>query len=117
MEPITIISTAIALATPYLIKSGESVAEKIGEEVWELLKKPFTKEKREELFVAPPEEKQLELIKKELLVKITDDPEYRKELLQTISRAQANLNQQNINNQGKVEKQINIQTNSGNIKF
>ena len=39
MEPITIITTALALATPYLAKTGEKVAEKIGEDVWNMLKK------------------------------------------------------------------------------
>ena len=33
MEPITLITTAIALATPYLLKTGESIAESIGEDV------------------------------------------------------------------------------------
>ena len=43
MEPITLITTALALATPYLIKSGEKIAEGIGEEIWNLIKKPFIK--------------------------------------------------------------------------
>lgn len=117
MEPITIITTAIALASPYLAKTGEKVAEKIGEDVWNMLKKPFKEDRKKELFPESPNEKQLEKIKEELLLKIKDNESFKNELLQTIAEAKTNLNQQNINNQGKVEKQINIQTNTGDIKF
>ena len=117
MEPITIIKTALALASPYLAKKGEKVAEKIGEDVWNMLKKPFKKDKEKELFPESPNETQLEKIKEELLLKVQSNESYKNELLQTISDAKTDLNQQNINNQGKVEKQINIQNNTGNIKF
>jgi uncharacterized protein YaaW (UPF0174 family) len=117
MEPITIITTALALASPYLAKTGEKVAEKIGEDVWNMIKKPFKKDEKKELFAEPPNETQLEKIKQELLLKVQNNESYKNELLQTISEAKTNLNQQNINNQGKVEKQINIQTNTGDIKF
>lgn len=117
MEPITIITTAISFASPYLVKTGEKVAEKIGEEVWNMLKKPFTKEKRKDLFPESPNNEQLEKIKEELLIKVRENESYKKELLKTITEAKTSLNQQNINNQGKVKKQINIQTNSGDIKF
>jgi predicted RND superfamily exporter protein len=60
---------------------------------------------------------QLEKIKNELLLNVQNNESYKNELLQTITEAKTNLNQQNINNQGKVEKQINIQTNTGDIKF
>ena len=49
MEPVTLITTAIALATPYLLKTGESIAEGIGEDIWKLIKKPFTKDKEDQL--------------------------------------------------------------------
>jgi len=117
MEPITIITTALALASPYLAKTGEKVAEKIGEDVWSILKKPFKKDKRKELFPESPDEAQLIKIKEELLLKVQNNDSFRNELLQTIIEAKTNLNQQNINNQGRVKKQINIQTNTGDIKF
>ncbi len=117
MESLTIIKTALALASPYLAKTGEKVAEKIGEDVWNMLKKPFKNDKKRELFSESPNETQLEKIKEELLLKIQNSESYKNELLQIITGAQKNLNQQNISNQGKVEKQINIQTNTGDIKF
>ncbi|MBZ9629800.1 hypothetical protein LB465_03330 [Salegentibacter sp. LM13S] len=117
MEPITIITTALSLASPYLAKTGEKVAEKIGEDVWNLLKKPFSKERKEELFTECPNEKQLKKIEEELLLKVQNNETFKNELLETITQAEINLNQQNINNQGKVEKQVNIQSNTGDIKF
>lgn len=33
MEPVTLITTALAIATPYLIKSGEKIAENVGEDI------------------------------------------------------------------------------------
>ena len=117
MEQITIITTALALASPYLAKTGEKVAEKIGEDVWNMLKKPFKKDKKKELFPESPNETKLEKIIYLLLFIVQKNDSFKNELLQTITEAKTNLNQQNINNQGKVEKQINIQTNTGDIKF
>lgn len=117
MEPIAIVTTAISLASPYLAKTGEKIAEKIGEDLWNMLKKPFTKEKRKDLFPESPNNEQLEKIKEELIIKVQDNESYKKELLKTITEAKTTLNRQNINNQGEVKKQINIQTNSGDIKF
>lgn len=117
MEPITIITTALTLASPYLVKTGEKVAEKIGEDVWNMLKKPFNKEEKKELFPESPNDAHLEKIKQELLLKVQNNQSFKNELQQTITEAKTNLNQQNINNQDKVEKQINIQTNTGDIKF
>jgi hypothetical protein len=41
IEPIALATTALTIATPYLLKSGEAIAEKIGEDIWKLIKKPF----------------------------------------------------------------------------
>jgi hypothetical protein len=37
MEPIQIATSAVTLLVPYLVKGGESIAEKAGEAVWEKL--------------------------------------------------------------------------------
>lgn len=117
MDPITLITAAITLATPYLMKTGEKLAEKVGEEIWNLIKKPFANEKKAELFTESPTEKQLDVIKKELIDVLTKNPEYKTELLNAVTKAQTSLNQQIINNNGNIEKQINIQNNSGDISF
>ena len=44
MEPITIITTAMALLSPYFVKSGEKFAEGIRESLWTRIKKFFTKQ-------------------------------------------------------------------------
>lgn len=111
------ITTALTLASPYLIKAGGKIAENIGEDIWNLLKQPFTREETEELFQDSPSQKQLEVLKEALVKKVQDNEIFKKELTEKITESQTNLNQQNINNNGQVDKQINIQTNSGDINF
>ncbi|MFT3794423.1 hypothetical protein [Flavobacterium sp.] len=118
MEPITLITTALTLATPYLIKTGESIAESIGEEIWNLIKKPFAKEEISELDIKNIDEKEkLTLL---LLEEINKDDLFKKNLEIAVKKGQNDLNayyQQNINNNGEIEKQINIQNNNGNIQM
>jgi len=117
MEPTTLITTALTLAYPYLAKTGEKVAEKIGEDIWNILKKPFNKKEKEELFSENPNNEQLEKIKYGLIVEVEKNQAFKNELIETIKEADKSLNQQNIYNRGKVKKQVNIQSNSGDIKF
>lgn len=117
MEPITLISTALTLATPYLIKTGESVAEKIGEDVWNLIKKTFSGEPIENLDFTIEEEK--ENLTNLLLEELNKNKSFKFDLEKAVEKGQNDLKayQQNINNNGKIEKQINIQQNSGNIQM
>lgn len=120
MEPITLITTAIALATPYLLKTGEKIAEGIGEDIWKLIKKPFTKNKSAEFDIDINNQQDKEKLLALLNEKLADDAEFKKELEIAVEKAQQELNayyQQNINNNGQIEKQINIQNNSGNIQM
>jgi len=119
MEPITLITTAIALATPFLTKTGEKIAEKIGEDIWNLIKKPFTKEKKSFSIDINNQEEKDKLIAL-LLKEINNDSSFKQELETTVAKSQEELNayyQQNINNNGQIDKQINIQNNSGNIQM
>jgi hypothetical protein len=120
MEPITLITSAIALATPYLIKSGEKIAEGIGEEIWSLIKKPFTKKEETEFSIdITKEEKKGKLIAL-LSEEIEKDNNFKIELQAAVDKGEKQLNayyQQNIRNNGNIEKQINIQQNSGNIQM
>jgi len=120
MEPITLITTAITLATPFLLKTGEKIAERIGEEIWKQIKKPFTKDKSSEFLIdlnnQQEKEKFIELLKET----IGKDIEFKRELEFAVEKGQKELNayyQQNINNNGQIDKQINIQSNSGNIQM
>ena len=120
MEPITLITTAIALATPYLLKTGEKIAEGIGEDIWKLIKKPFTKDKGSDFSIDinnPHEKEKLFGLLKD---KLDNDIEFKKELETAIEKGQKELEvyyQQNISNNGQIEKQINIQSNTGNIQM
>ncbi len=119
MEPITLITAALTLASPYLVKAGEQIAESIGEDIWKLIKKPFSKNDESILNTNLQDETEKEQFKKALLEKINLDSDYKKELEEAVIKAQNDLNayQQNINNNGSIEKQINIQNNNGNIQM
>ncbi|WP_085536618.1 hypothetical protein [Massilibacteroides vaginae] len=119
MEPITLISTAIALATPYLIKAGESVAEKIGEDIWNLIKKPFAKG-NSNLSIDINNKEEKERLINLLIEEVSKNSSFKDELEVAVNKSQEELNayyQQNINNNGQIEKQINIQNNTGNIQM
>lgn len=120
MEPITLVTTAVALATPYLIKTGEKLAEGVGESIWEWLKKPFTKDEIENLPTNLNSAQELESLKLAILRKVESDATYRENLENAVVKGEQILNtnqQQNVNNHAAVEKQINIATNTGNIQM
>lgn len=120
MEPITLITTAIAMATPYLLKTGESIAEGIGEDIWKLIKKTFTKDKENQLSIDINKQEDKDKLVTLLLEEIGKDNNFKQELETAVEKGQKDLNayyQQNINNNGEIDKQINIQVNSGNIQM
>ena len=120
MEPITLITTALTLATPYLIKTGEKFAEGIGEDIWKWMKKPFLNEEDRKLVADFQLERDSDKLKVALLDKINNDNNFKTELENAVNLAQKELNsyyQQNIHNNGSVDKQINIQDNKGNIQM
>ncbi len=120
MELITLATTALAFAAPYLLKTGEKIAENIGEEVWNTLKKPFNNESDIKLLANLDSNENQELLSQELLNKLSKDPEFEKDLRLIVDKAQKQLttnSQQNIHNNGNIEKQINIQNNSGTIQM
>jgi hypothetical protein len=120
MEPITLITAAITLATPYLLKTGESIAESIGEEIWKLIKKPFTNDIETQFTIDIESKEGKDKLTTLLLAETNKDPLFKAELETAVDKGQKALNalyQQNVKNYGTVEKQVNIQTNSGNINF
>ena len=42
MDPVTLITSAMTLLTPYLVKSGEKLSEEIGASLWSWLKGKFS---------------------------------------------------------------------------
>ena len=119
MEPITLITAALGFATPYLIKSGEKIAEDIGEEIWKIIKKPFSKEKQPRLANDLIDKSGREKIVEELLEKVKVDADYKLELEAAVKVAREKLEtyNQKISNFGNIDKQVNIQNLKGNITF
>lgn len=117
MDPITLVTTAVAITTPFLIKSGEKLAESIGEDMWNWIKKKFTKKEEEEILINPQDGLE-ERLSKVLLEKIESNPDLKKELeaaLLNIEKTHQSYFQQNITTNGNIEKQVNIQEVTGNI--
>ncbi len=67
-------NVSIALASPYLTKTGESFAEEIGKDIWTLLKKPFVNTDKETDFSSSPD---MDKLKTELIAKVNNDHNYR----------------------------------------
>ena len=119
MEPLTLVTTAVTLAIPFLIKTGEKIAERIGEDIWQLLKKPFTKN-NDALLIDINNPKEKDKLISLLLEEISNNADFKKEIEVSVDNAQKELNtysQQSINNNGKIDRQINIQNNNGNIQM
>ena len=81
MEILTLINSAIELIYPYLLKTGEKIAEGIGEDIWKLIKKPFTKDKNTEFEIDINNQQDKEKLLALLNEKLADDTEFKKELV------------------------------------
>lgn len=113
MEIITLATTALTLAKPFLEKIGEGTSRKIGEDIWNLIKKPFLKKGKDADKLSGVE------LDVELTQILSEDAEFKKELEDFVTNAQSQLSQvnQNIQNNGTIEKQVNIGSNIGNISL
>jgi hypothetical protein len=100
------------------VKTGESFAEGIGEDIWKLIKKPFIKNPEDSynFDINNPGEK--ERLINLLLKEVNENNSFKAELEDAILLGQKNISAniaQQIQNIGEIEKQINIQQNTGNI--
>lgn len=113
METALLITTALTLAKPFLEKIGEGTSRKIGEDIWNLMKKPFSKKGKD---IDTLSEKELDI---ELTNILSEDVDFKKELEEFITNAQLKIDavNQNIQNNGSIEKQVNIGSNVGNISL
>ena len=118
MDILTLATTAYILSKPFLDKTGEGIARKVGEDVWNLIKMPFIKkggENVEQLAISDHE-----TFTKDLEQQLQLDEEFTLKLSKLVSKSQNVLTgvfQQNIDSHGEIGKQINIQMNSGNIQM
>ncbi|WP_423740511.1 hypothetical protein V8245_05190 [Flavobacterium columnare] len=118
MDNYTLITSAISLISPFLTKTGEGVARKIGEDIWNLIKSPFNKKGVELNEIETLND--TENFKSELLKLLEDNPEFKSKLTEEIIKSEnllsGNFNQV-VNNNNSIEKQVNIQNNTGDINL
>jgi len=120
MEPISLITTALALAAPYLVKSGEKFAEGVGEDIWKWIKKPFSTEEEIQFISDFQFDRDSEKVKTLFAEKLRKDVLFKAEFEEVVDIAEKKLNsynQQNINNHGAIEKQVNIQNLTGDVNL
>jgi hypothetical protein len=115
MDIITLASTAFTYALPYLVKSGEKISENLGQEVWDFIKKPFSKEGVDMTLLENQEEFQDELLRE-----LKEDSDFEMRLRDLVKTVEEKLNagtEQNVNNYGNIEKQVNVGNVSGDINL
>jgi hypothetical protein len=119
MDLLTLAPTAIAMAKPFLKATNDGLGRKIGEDIWNLIKKPFQKKNKEEELkeLILNDEMEFSL---QLQQHLIDDPAFAKLVSEIVANSQqslANSLKQNVTNNEKVEKQLNAQTINGNVSF
>ncbi|WP_367209927.1 hypothetical protein [Sphingobacterium sp. R2] len=118
MEIVSLAILAYTFAKPFIDKTAEGLATKVGEDIWSFIKGPFEQKGKENIEKYAKDN--AEEFKKELEHEITSNDLFRTVLQEKIEKAQIELSgnfQQNINSFGSIEKQVNIQNNSGNLSF
>ena len=117
MDPVTLITSAMTLLTPYLVKSGEKLSEEIGASLWSWLKGKFSTNRQ---LPASPVESDKKAIQLLLMSEIAENAEFALSLEKKIQELEQRFYSQgnmNVENNGTVEKQINIINNSGSISL
>lgn len=114
MDPITLLTSTMTMLTPYIVKSGEKVAEEMGADLWNWLKSKFATNKQLPKTVSEADQNAVQL---QLMTEISSDAEFAKALEAKIAEIKSGCNQygMKVENNGTVEKQLNITHNSGSI--
>ena len=111
----------MTLLTPFIMKTGETIAENAGETLWTWIKNAFSAEEEEQEQLPDFNDSNFqEKIEKILVDRIKIDEDFKKGFQVEVEKAEKNITesrQQNIKNIGNIEKQIIIQQNSGNIQM
>mgnify|MGYP006885653848 FL=1 len=117
MEPITLITSAMTMLTLYLIKSGEKIAEEMGASLWSWIKGKFSNNQQ---LPTSPSESDKNTIELQLMSEIARNAEFALSLekkIQELKQKSCSQGIMNIENNGTVEKQVNITNNSGSISL
>lgn len=73
MDPITLITTTMTVLTPYLVKSGEKVAEEMGASLWTWLKERFSNNKQ---LPTSPSESDKNAIQVQIMSEVSQNKEF-----------------------------------------
>lgn len=117
MEPITLITSAMTMLAPYIVKSGEKIAEEIGASLWTWLKEKFF---NKDQLPTSPSESDKNAIQLQLMSEIAKNTEFASALekkIQELNQKSCSQGIMNVENNGTVEKQVNITNNSGSISL
>lgn len=111
MEIGMLIDSALPLILPFINKVGEGAVEKIGEDIWNLIKKTFSKKEKK---LENLNEEEIKLFLREILEKDL----VLKGKVECLLKSNNSSYTQNINNAGAtIEKQINIGDVNGTINL
>lgn len=119
MTSTSLMITTINLLKPFFVKTGDKIAEKIGEDLWVFIKRKLSTNNEHKLFKQEPSFSDFESeLKHTLVSKIDADHNFKEELeLKIIYFQKSLLKSEDICNYGRVTNQVIIQINSGEINF
>ena len=116
IEFAALVLSAYKIAKPFLEKTGEGVARKVGEDIWNLIKKPFIDKKGNDAKTEEISESEFSEI---LTTELKNNPDLVAQLNKIVEEANVNFTSgnQNISNNAEIQKQLNINSNTGSINF
>lgn len=117
MEPLTLITAAMAMLTPFLTKAGEKISEEMGTSLWTWLKSKFSNEHNIPDSATSEDTNKIQMA---LMQLITSNPAFAEELeakMNEIRNQNTSTGQMNVVNNGTVQKQSNVTTNNGTINL
>ena len=117
MEIGLLIESAMALLTPFLMKSGEKVAEGIGCSLWSWIKSKISKKAVVPDTPGPDDASDIQSV---LETVIAANGSFAKELEEKIAELQQSTSIQGqitVQNTGTIDKMVNVTSNSGTINL
>lgn len=117
MDPLTLITAAMTMLSPYLTKAGEKFSEEMGSSLWTWLKSKFSGEDKVPEEVTTEDTNKIQMA---LMQLITSNPSFAQELeskMNEIKSQNSSSGQMNVVNNGIVQKQSNVTTNNGTINL
>lgn len=114
MDPITLLTATMSVLSPYIVKSGEKIAEEMGASLWTWLKEKCCNNKQ---LPTAPSESDNTTIQSYLMFEIAQNEEFAFALEKKMQEMLCNQGSMNVENNGTVEKQVNITNNFGHISL